>query len=342
MKKISLLLVSAGSLVGKNLIEVISRSRASFYLAGTNSLDNFDSLHQLDEFYLCPPSDTIAFQVGLEELILKINPDIVIPCRDEEAVVLARIAESNPDLATRISLVDAGLATQFLDKYQSYLLCQKMNLPFAHTILLKGELSGQLTFPMIAKPRQGFASRGVKLITSMGQLEGLRPKVKDYILQEYLSQDESILSQALDFEKEGFPLHFSFEEEKYSIQLSLCSTLVSSDYFLGRHVMKNGLSYEVDRFRDAELENLARESLERFHGVGVRGPLNIQLQKSKSGDFKIFEFNCRFTGATSARYFLGYNELDLLVLDKLGWSPFEEKMAGFSKARKVVQTIGVE
>nr|NQU92217.1 hypothetical protein [Bacteroidota bacterium] len=42
-----------------------------------------------------------------------------------------------------------------------------------------------------------------------------------------------------------------------------------------------------------------------------------QMQKSyKTGDLKAYEFNGRFTGATAARYFLGYDEVGL-ALDEM-------------------------
>ena len=106
--------------------------------------------------------------------------------------------------------------------------------------------------------------------------------------------------------------------------------------------MKNGISFEVSRNYDSSLESLARDCSQKFHQIGVRGPLNIQLQRSQEGGFKIFEFNCRFTGATSARFLLGYNELDLLLRDKLEKSPFGKPITVFNKARKVIQTIGIK
>lgn len=295
----------------------------------------------LDDFFLSPLTQSADFEVFLEDFMEKNQPDLVIPCRDEEVVVLARISEKNPKWTSRVSLNDSQLAFQFWDKYLSSLLCQKLELPFAHTVRL-ADFKDQIAFPLIAKPKEGFASIGVRIIFSENQLRSMSQNGAGYILQEYLSEDSSALSDAMSFEEQGFPLHFSFEENKYSIQLHVSEKIENSSFFTGLHRMKNGVSYEVIRFEDSNLKALAEESIRKFHQIGFRGPLNIQLQRNGNGDFKIFEFNCRFTGATSARFYLGYNELDFLLLEKTGDSPFRNPVSGFSKARKVIQTIGIE
>jgi carbamoylphosphate synthase large subunit len=342
MEKIKILLVSVGSLVGKNLLEIINHSRKSFYLTGTNSITDFDSRSNLDEFHLSPLSKSSKMGGFLESLIDEINPDLIVPCRDEEVVVLARISEKNQAIRSKISITNQALAESFLDKYKSALLCKELDLPFAKTILLNDGSLNSLKFPVIVKPREGYASQGVKIIYSKKQLDFLSSFGQEYIVQEYLSEDSFLLKSALNFENDGFPLHFSFEENKYSIQLSLAENDKDSTFFIGTHFMKNGISFEVSRNYDSSLESLARDCSQKFHQIGVRGPLNIQLQRGQEGGFKIFEFNCRFTGATSARFLLGYNELDLLLRDKLEKSPFGKPITVFNKARKVIQTIGIK
>lgn len=341
MKKIKLLLVSAGSLVAQNLIEIIQHSREAFHIIGTNSLDDFHTLKELDQFIKSPLTISPDIFSFLTSTIENELPDLVIPCRDEDAVVLAKLAEMNPGLSSKISLTDSQLAENFYDKFFSYKMCEEVGLPFAYTRLAtEYESNGILEAPFILKPKKGFASKGVRLIVNPVQIDSLNGSKENFIDQERLGEELELLSRISEFDTLGYPLHFSFEENKYSIQIYSASELSNSSYFIGKHFMKNGISYQVERWQDESLEFIARISLEKFHKLGLRGPLNIQLQRSKEGCFKIFEFNCRFTGATSSRFLLGFNELDLLLKDHLGVSVFQNSKTEFSKARKVVQTIG--
>lgn len=341
MKKIKLLLVSAGSLVAQNLIEIIQHSRGAFHIVGTNCLEDFHTLKELDRFLKSPLTISPDFFSFLKSTIENELPDLVIPCRDEDAVALARLAEMNPGLRSKISLTDSQLAEKFYDKFLSYKMCEELGLPFAYTRLAKEyESNGILETPFILKPKKGFASKGVRLIVNPTQIDALNGSLEKFIVQERLGEDLEMQTRISEFDTIGYPLHFSFEENKYSIQIYSASDLSNSSYFIGKHFMKNGISYQVERWQDESLEFIARLSLEKFHKLGLRGPLNLQLQRSKDGDFKIFEFNCRFTGATSSRFLLGYNELDLLLKDHLSVSVFQASKTDFSKARKVIQTIG--
>lgn len=328
-------------MVGQNLLEIFRDSRSHFYLAGTNCLEDFHGKSELDQFFLSPLTNSEAFIPFLKSCFDSFQPDLIIPCRDEEAVLLAKMSEKDPYLKSKISLTDAGLAEKFEDKFQSHQLCQMLDLPFAKTVLMEKIKEGfDFEFPVIVKPKKGFASKGVRILIKENQLKSLNSQ-KDFILQEYLGESQNPLSQMEEFQHIGFPLHFSFEEIKYSIQIHLAKRLEDSSWFIGRHLMKNGVSFEVERWVNPDLEQIAKDSLGKFHPLGFRGPLNIQLQRDRNGSFKIFEFNSRFTGATHARYLLGYNELEPVLRDQVGYSPFETPKNSIVKARKVFQTIGI-
>lgn len=338
----TLLLVSVGSFVGQNLLEIISHNRKAFKLIGTNSLDDFSSRSVLDKFELSPLTVSDEFPEFLKKIILDVRPDWIIPCRDEESLILAKLAQQNSFIQGRTSLVEPFLAESFLDKFKSFELSQKIGLPFAESCLAEGahDLVSKVGFPLIAKPKKGFASLGVKVIFSQDQLEFVKSNSDNMIFQEFLGEEFWEKTDSFQFNQQGFPLHFSFEEDKYSIQLHAASTLAKSSFFLGKHRMKNGISYEVSEVKDSELANIALKALEKLIPLGLRGPLNLQLQKNKKGVFKIFEYNSRYTGASSARYYLGFNELDLLLSERVDNLDFP-KVKPFRLARKVIQTIGI-
>ena len=54
---------------------------------------------------------------------------------------------------------------------------------------------------------------------------------------------------------------------------------------------------------------MGRRIAEAFAAEGWRGPLNIQCQRAGDGRLLVHEFNGRFTGATSDRWMLGFDEV---------------------------------
>jgi len=56
-----------------------------------------------------------------------------------------------------------------------------------------------------------------------------------------------------------------------------------------------------------------RQQCERIAGaLGAKGPINIQC-RVVDGKVRVFEINPRFSGTTSLRAMMGYNEPDILI-----------------------------
>ncbi|MCU0650086.1 MAG: ATP-grasp domain-containing protein, partial [Gemmatimonadaceae bacterium] len=58
--------------------------------------------------------------------------------------------------------------------------------------------------------------------------------------------------------------------------------------------------------------------------LGARGPLNVQC-RMVDGDAWIFEINPRFSGTTSLRALVGYNEPDALISEHVLGRPVERR-----------------
>jgi carbamoyl-phosphate synthase large subunit len=78
-----------------------------------------------------------------------------------------------------------------LDKESSWQFSSRHGLPYAPTIGTQGDpasiagFAAAQGFPLVAKPRQGFASLGVFLVLDAAQLERIVGR-RDYVLQRYL------------------------------------------------------------------------------------------------------------------------------------------------------------
>lgn len=319
MRPVKLLLLSGGSLVGANLLESLAGRRQALELLTTNSVADIPHLFDFDSVYLMPETRAAAFSDRFNQLVFQTQPDLVIPCRDEDVEFLAEWGDQH---AARVLCGPAWLARILADQVLSSRFAFEQQLPYAPTLPVE-ELSSrpgwleQTGFPLVAKPRQGFGSGGLRLLAGTEALNSLKP---GDVLQAYIGR-----AGWLDFadraRTEGLPLFYSFEPDKYSIQLLFGPQGPTGNPFLTRHRMRQGQSVKIECDDTLGLETLALRCRAVFAAAGWRGPLNIQCLKNTQGNFIIHEFNGRFTGASAARALLGYDELGQM-LRVFGWPEF--------------------
>ncbi len=346
---IKIIVTSVGSLVGQNLLDVIDNRSDDICVIGTTSLAMIP-LQRCERVYLVPRTERppSAFTQRLLDIVDREQPDLLIPSRDHDVTVLASLATEYPELAERIPCGSPDTAAMLEDKWLSYLFARDHGLPFAESAISDSksahcavfQLLDEVGFPLIAKPRVGFGSRQVILLSNTEQLEAAL-RDNNLFVQRYIGRVEMLEAWQRDIRQRGQPLFYSLEQPKYSIQ-----TYIFRDGVVGRlcytlHQMKSGFSTKVERIVDKHLTEVGERWAEALAAAGWRGPLNIQFQQSVEGDFVAFELNGRFTGATAARYYLGHDELGYLLHDRLGQTPSENHTAVGLQPFKYLRTIGI-
>jgi hypothetical protein len=138
------------------------------------------------------------------------------------------------------------------------------------------------------------------------------------IFQEYLGDAARIAAFLATAEARGTPLHYSLEEVKFAAQTLVRRDGQDSVIFCTRQRMHAGRSVDVEPIEDARLRQLGADFARAFRACGWRGPLNVQCQLSAAGHYRAYELNGRLTGATAARYHLGYDEVGAIIEDITG------------------------
>jgi len=345
----TLLFVSGASLVGQNAMDALAHRRCGLRLVATNSLASEPTLFDFDEVYLTPSlrDDPSGFQRRFQEILETVEPHLVIPCRDDDILFLARLQEASPDWHGRFLCGNAGLAEVMLDKFLSWEFSQRHDLPYVPTMRLDAEPDAiaafveRQGFPLIAKPREGFASRGVSLLLDEKQLRKTlgRP---NYILQQYLGEPEPIRAYARQVAEEGIPLFHSHEGVKHSIQAFITPAGEMAGLFATCNTMRSGKSDRVEVDPAPDVPELGRRCAEAFAAQGWRGPLNIQCQRAPDGKMMIYEYNGRFTGATAGRYLLGYDEIGLAMQTFSGLGHWDEGTALGQAVIRLPQSRAIE
>jgi len=336
-----LLLVAGASLVGQNVLAALAGRRARLRVATTGSVADDPFLFDGDAAYLTPPTaDVGAFERRLAEILAAEDPDLVIPCRDDDVVLLAALRERRPELASRLLCGTLAAARIMMDKWASSVFASEHALPYAPSIIAGGDrpladFAREHGFPLVAKPRSGFGSQGVFLVCDERQL--LRAAAADgYLFQQYLGDAGEVTRFRHGIEDAGVPLFHSFEGRKLSIQALIAPDGSIVGPFCTRHTMRQGRSDRVETEAAAELLELGERCARAFAAAHWRGPLNVQCQRAPDGRVFIHEFNGRFTGATAARHLLGFDEVGL-ALARFTGRAMPEPAVPTMRAREVVR-----
>jgi carbamoyl-phosphate synthase large subunit len=179
------------------------------------------------------------------------------------------------------------------------------------------ELVDQVGFPIVGKPsRETGGSRGVMLLCDEREVQQyLAQAASDSIVQEYVPDEDHEYTVGVLLAPEGGRVIDTIVLKRKLVGLSLGS---SRTYGERRFVLSSGYSqgFIVDNA-------LVRERCEALAlTLGAAGPLNIQCRLH--GDvLKIFEVHPRFSGTTSIRAAVGFNEPDVLLRSVLFGESFK-------------------
>jgi biotin carboxylase len=319
MRTLTLLLLSGGGHTGSNVMATLATRRTGLRLVATSDRPDEPALFDFDAAYIAPrlADDAEGFERRVLDVIARENPDLVVPCRDEDVQWLAGLGERRADLAAKFLCGARRIAAIANDKWLSYEFSQEHALPFAPTLQCDSAADGsafveQQGLPLVAKPRHGVYSTGVVLLTTREQVARAMTR-QDYVLQKYLGDPDSVYAYLNTANIEGIPLVHSFQGTMRSqlVLLGPDRRIESVTCIRIRVTGRNALSRALDH--DVEPRQIGERCARAFAAAGWRGPLNIQCQSAPDGTLMIHEFNARFTGGMAARWELGYDEVGAAI-----------------------------
>jgi carbamoylphosphate synthase large subunit len=322
--KIKILVTSIGSLVGQNIQDVLEftdfRRREMVELIGTNSIASCTNNFRCDRCYLVSDTCSPDFKIQLKDILLKEKPDLVLSGRDEDAETVALLLENNRELPGKLPYGNAITLKFALNKWETSLFCNRYNLPFAETLYV-GRSGGlnelkefieKYGYPLIAKPVQGYASKGVFFIRDWHDVQ-IISKYKEYIVQEYLG-NASTLEKYFNQMDDLTPL-FAHAPNIYHHS---CHTVIAPDgsfdpIFISRNEHDSGVTIGLKKVKNQLLEELTEKFVRAIYKEGGYGPLTVQFREDKNGNWKAQEINMRTNGNTFPRFVMGQDDIGLII-----------------------------
>lgn len=312
-----LVITSVGSLVGQNILDALEGRRCNTEIVGVNSTAEAASNFRCDRTYLAPPAARAdEYRDRLALILRDERPDLVLAGRDDDLLALAQLKETQPQLGRSLPVGPHRIALVLHDKWASHEFARARGLPYvdsaaADDLPAVEQLIADYGYPLIAKPRIGDGSRGVRIVFDEAQRVAIA-RLPGYLLQGYLEPEADLLAWK-DLARNGTPL---FHAPR--LQMIACQAVIDPD----RHVrglictvveLVMGRLERTYRLDDPGVLDVARRWAEALAAEGWVGALNLQGRRDRSGTFRVFELNGRFTGGSSARTQLGFDEVGLLI-----------------------------
>ncbi len=324
MEYFHILLLSAGSLLGQNILDCLENRRSKLRITGLNSESRNPRIFMCDKAYKAPLSTSDGFKDFVIEIVNREKPDLIMPGRDADVLLLAELAELSSEMRKRIPGGSLNAARIINDKWESYRFAVKYGLNFAPSLLPdhsnpKGVIdwARNVGFPVLVKPLQGFGSNGVRIIYEEDELSRLIEKGEDgLILQKILGPGSNWHREAKKIKENmgfGVPLFTCLaDDNQYSSEMVIDPDGSLGEIMTCKNLMVMGRCEEAEICDDPDLIRTSENFAASIAKEGWRGMFNLQCRKTDSG-FYGFEMNGRLSGSASARGWLGYDEMRELI-----------------------------
>jgi carbamoyl-phosphate synthase large subunit len=211
----------------------------------------------------------------------------IIPTIDSELEILAAAASGLGDLGVRVAVSRPSAIRSCLDKLLCLELLAGAGVRTTPTRIWKGRpdaLDGQ-QFPAVTKPRRGSSSRGVRIISTMGEL-GLPPPEEDYIVQPFITGDE------------------------VTIDVVVASGEVRSIGARKRLKVRGG---EVERGVTVDGRQYLSTADQIAKSIGLDGAFNFQVFENEESGCIVSEVNARLGGGMPLSQYAGAMVLEALL-----------------------------
>ncbi len=319
-KPFKILILSAGSFLGQNILDTLETRRELFQIIGL-TIDIENSCHfRCDQLYLVPKlAEKAQFISRFLTILQQEQPDLILPGRDDDVVFLAEFRAQYPQYQAAIPCGSGALAKIMRDKFSCYLWTLEHKLPFAASFAYENSLDmdklsafiDKVGYPLIAKPRQGFGSLGVYIIANERILNNLL-NLKDLLFQAFLSPPAE-LPQYLEKYQLAPPLFSQLPENtQYAAQTFINQQGELEQSFTSVSEMVMGRCQRMQKVKEPGMDDLLQAYAQVLYQQGWQGFVNVQCKPDASGKWQAHEINLRMTGGTSSRLLMGYDELGTL------------------------------
>ena len=294
--EIRVAVTGVGGGVGQSVLKALSLSKLPLKIFPVDVQPFSSGLYMGREGKILPPPEQPSALKEWEQWLREEDIDVLIPGSDHDLPALAAIRDEwEQNGVCLLLLSDQSLVDACRDKAVLTKQLLEAGLPSPDSRWEESPeeildwIKRDVGFPVIIKPRSGFASKNVEMIQDEEEFRFYIKRIPKPIVQEYLTMPSGV-------------------------QEFTCSVFRDRDgqnvgVFMSRRDLVGGATYRAEVNHWPELETLL---LQMSDFLKPRGPMNVQLRLTERGPVP-FEVNIRCSGTSAIRAYFGYNEPEMFL-----------------------------
>lgn len=297
MKKINVMVTGAGSGVGQSIIKALKISKLNLKIISADINELNAALYRTEKSLIIPKIEKKNSLKLIIEILKKNRINVLFVGSEIEIDFFSTYKEFiYNQTGTYISVTNSSVVEIANDKFKTveFLKKNKINFPKSFVINSKQNLNFlflKLKKPFILKSRFGTSARSVYLIKDKKDFLNKVGLVEKPMIQEYLGKENT----------------FFDEEFTCSVFTDKKKNLIGP--FTSQRILKHGTSWILRTYQNNALKKLVIKISKKINNEGT---INIQFKKHKK-NFIPFEINSRFSGTTSIRAAMGFNEPEFYI-----------------------------
>ncbi len=256
----------------KHFREVFKELSIKGKLVGADLSFTAPAIHIVDKKYQICPISSVNYIPELRNICVNENIDVLISLLDTDLFILAENKKEFEEIGTKVLISSKEVVDICRDKVKTYKFLKTNCIDTPKLVKYEEVLSGENNFfPLILKPSKGSASKGVKKINNLDELNFHYYKIEDPILQEYVTGTEYTVDVLVDLEGK---IRCIVPRERLEVRAGEVSKGVT--------------------VKDQRIIIVVQKCIDALKGA--LGPITVQGFLNNEGKYKITEINPRFGG----------------------------------------------
>lgn len=319
MKQVKILITGiGGASIGEQVLKALKLANNNYTIIGTDITELCKNRYDVDFFYQVPLAKDPSYLNTLFEIAIKHNITGIIPGSEVELKLISHNRAAFLDKNIIPFINPQSVIDICLDKFKTATFLKENGFKVPQTILITNKQDYQFInfFPVVLKPSLG-GSGSVNTMIAQNKREldlfgeYMLNIYSEFIIQEYIGTPEEEYTVGVLCSMSGNLINSIVIKRDILSGLSNRIKIKNStpNKLLGPVLaISSGISQG-----EVVLNELVSKSCEKLALLlGAASAINIQCRVYQ-GEVYIFEVNPRFSGTTSLRAMVGYNEPDILI-----------------------------
>jgi len=319
MNKISVIVTgTSGGGVGEQIMKALRLSSLNIEIIATDVKAESKGLVKADKGYVVPYANNENYIATILSLCEKYNVKVVFPGSEAELHVFSKHRDIFKEKNILLPINSEEVIDICTDKTKTmeFLKTNGFSFPKSVTIKTEDDINKINFLPVVIKPSIGAGgSKDIMVAQTQKEVEifcrYLLNIYPEFIAQEYVGTPDSEYTVGVLNSMNGefinsIAVHKSIETALNNrIRIKNCTGITS----LGKHLV---ISSGISEGKVGPYPEVTQECEKVVKKLGATAAINVQC-RLYNGKVYIFEINPRFSGTTSIRALVGYNEPEILI-----------------------------